>query len=160
MKGVQQKLSFLSRTTPSMDGVLDKVEEQLGRVIPNIVGKEIIKEERELFSLPLRMGGLNIALPQDLHKNLEQSIELSSPLASFNNDSFKIQQCELEQTKISLRQKADMQRELNSKKSRIENNLPEMKYTIQLASRNGASSWLNTLPLSKHGFDLTSSVME
>ena len=61
------------------------------------------------------MGGLNIALPQDFHKNLEQSIELSSPLASFNNDSFEIQQCELEQTKISLRQKADMQRELISK---------------------------------------------
>ena len=49
-KGVQQKLSFLSRTTPSMDGVLDKVEERLDRVILNIVGKEIIQEERELFS--------------------------------------------------------------------------------------------------------------
>ena len=58
------------------------------------------------------MGGPNIALPQDLRENLEQSIELSSPLAAFNNDSFEIQQCELEQTKISLRQKADMQREL------------------------------------------------
>ena len=48
-----------------------------------------------------------------------------------------------------------MQRELISKKHRIENNLPEMKYTIQLASEKGASSWLNALPLSKHGFDLT-----
>ena len=73
------------------------------------------------------MGGLNIVLPQDLEKNLEQSIELSSPLA----------------------------RQLISKKSRIENNLPEMKYTIQLASKKEASSWLNALPLSKHGFDLT-----
>ena len=152
--GVQQKLSFLSRTTPSMDGLLDKVEERLGRVIPNIVGKEIIQDERT-FSLALRMGGLNIALPQDLHKNLEKSIELSTPLASLNNYSFEIQQCELEQTKISLRQKADMQRELISKKSRIENNLPEMKYTIQLASKKGVSSWLNALPLLKHGFDLT-----
>ena len=100
------------------------------------------------------MGGLKIALPHDLHKSLEKSIELSTPLASFNNDSF-IQQCELEQTNISLRQKADMQRELISKKSRIENNLPEMKYTTQLASEKEASSWLNALPLSKHGFDLT-----
>ena len=154
-KGVLQKLSFLSRTTPSMDGVLNKVEERPDRVIPNIVGKEIIQEERELFSLPLRMGGLNTALPHDFHKNLEQSNELSSPLASLNNDSFEIQQCKLEQTKIGLREKADMQRELISKKSRIENNLPEMKYTIQLASEKRASSWLHALPLSKHGFDLT-----
>ena len=138
-----------------MDGVLDKVEEQLGRVIPNIVSKELIKEERELFSLHLRMVGLNIALSQNFDKNHEQSIELSSPLASFNNDSLQIQRYELEQTKISLRQKEDMQRALISKKSRIENNRPEMKYTIQLASENGAYSWLNALPLSKHGFDLT-----
>ena len=117
-KGVQQKLSFLSRTTPSMDGVLDKVEERLGRVIPNIVGKEVIQEERELFSLPLRMGGLNIALPQDLHKNREQSIEPSSQLASFNNDSFEIQPCELEHTK-SVSDRKQTCNELISKKSRI-----------------------------------------
>ena len=30
-----------------------------------------------------------------------------------------------------------------------------MKYTIQLASVEGASSWLYALPLSKHDFDLT-----
>ena len=138
-----------------MDGVLDKMEERFGRVIQKFVGKEIIQEERELFSLPVRMGGFKIALPQDLHKNLEQSIEFSSPLASLNIDSFKIQQCELEQTKINLRQKAEMQRELISKKSRTENNLPEKNYTIQLALGKGASSWLNSLPLLKHGFDLT-----
>ena len=44
---------------------------------------------KRTFSLPLRMGGgLNIALPQDLYKNIEQSVELSRPLASliiFNN---------------------------------------------------------------------------
>ena len=100
------------------------------------------------------MGRLNVALAQDLHKNLEQSIELSSPLASLNNDSFGNQQCELELAIISFRKNADMQRELISKKSRTKNNLPEFKYTIQLASEKGASSWLNALPLSKHGFDL------
>ena len=101
------------------------------------------------------MGGLNIALPQDLHKNLEQSFELSSPLASFIKGSFEIQQRELEETKIILMQKANMQRDLISKKSRIKNNLPEMKYIIQLAWEKGASSWFNALPLSKHGFDPT-----
>ena len=48
-----------------------------------------------------------------------------------------------------------MQRQLISKESRIKNNLPEMTYTIKLASVKGASSYLNVLPLSKHGFDLT-----
>ena len=95
--------------------------------------------------------GLTLPSHKIFKNNLEQSVELSRPLASFNN----IQQCEAEQTKISLRQKADNQHELISKNSRIENNLPEMKYTIQVASEKGASSWLNSLPLSKHGFDLT-----
>ena len=38
---------------------------------------------------------------------------------------------------------------------KIENSLPEMKYTIQLTSEKEVSSWLNALPLSKHGFGLT-----
>ena len=50
-KGVQQKLSLLSRNTPSIDGVLDKEEEQLGQDISNSVSKKkMIEEERELFS--------------------------------------------------------------------------------------------------------------
>ena len=141
-KGVQQKRLPLAFYTLHGRGS-GQVEERLDRVIANIFGKEIIQGERELFSLPLRMGGLNIALP------------LLTPLASFNKDSIEIQQCELEQTKISLKQKADIQRERISKKSRIENNLPEMKYIIQLASEKGAAGWLNALPLSKHVFDLT-----
>ena len=40
-------------------------------------------------------------------------------------------------------------------KSRTGNNLPKTKYTIQLGSEKGASSWLNMLPLSKRGSDLT-----
>ena len=49
-KGVHQKLSFLSHTAPYMDGVLDKVEERLGQVVPNIADKEIIQEESTFFS--------------------------------------------------------------------------------------------------------------
>ena len=139
-EGCSTEVELLLAYYTLLGRVLDKVEEQLGRLIPNIVGKEIIQVEREIFSLPLRMGGFNITFPQDILKNLEKSIELSTLLASVNNDSFEIQQCEIEQTKISLRQKADMQCELISKKSRIENNLSEMKYTIQLASEKGASS--------------------
>ena len=89
---------------------------------------------KENFSHPLRMVGLNISLQQGLHGNLEQKIELSSPLASFDSSLFERQRSEFDQTKNSFRQKADKQRELISKKSKIENNLPEMKYTIQLAS--------------------------
>ena len=59
--------------------------------MPNIVGKEIVQEERELFSHPLRMGGLNIALPQDLHKNLEESIELSAPFANMDDVCHDVQ---------------------------------------------------------------------
>ena len=40
--------------------------------------QKTMQEEIELLSLPLRMGGFYFALPKDLHKNLEQSIELSS----------------------------------------------------------------------------------
>ena len=83
------------------------------------------------------MRGLNIALPEDLHKNLEQSVEFSSPVASFNNDSFKNQQCELEQIKIILKQKADMQHELiSNKSSRIQSTRNEVYHPARLGERS------------------------
>ena len=48
-KGFQQNLSFLLRTTPSVDGVFDKVDERLGQVIPNIVGKKSNPRRKRIF---------------------------------------------------------------------------------------------------------------
>ena len=69
-KGVQEKFSFLARTTPN---TMENLE----------ISENIIKEQfREISSLPLKMGGLNIKLPSDHKSYLEWSEERSLVLES------------------------------------------------------------------------------
>ena len=66
-KGLQNKVTFLSRTTPNFIGNLEETERKIKEnLIPAITGKSnITDEERSLFSLPVRDGELNIVHPED-----------------------------------------------------------------------------------------------
>ena len=83
-KGVQEKLSFLARTAPNtmenLETCKNIIKEQL---LPNLVGKDTLNPQfREISSLPLKMGGLNIKLPSDHESYLEWSKETSLVLES------------------------------------------------------------------------------
>ena len=69
-KGVQEKLSFIARTTPNTMENLEICEQ----LLPNLVGKDTLNPQfRKISSLPLKMGGLNIKLPSDHENYLEWS---------------------------------------------------------------------------------------
>ena len=62
-KGLQNKLTFLSRTTPAILENLQETEKLIkNKLIPALTGKqEVSEDDRLLFSLPVRDGGLNIS---------------------------------------------------------------------------------------------------
>ena len=74
-KGFQEKLSFLARTTPNTMENIEICENIIKeQVLPNLVGKDTLNPQfREISSLPLKMGGLNINLPSDHESYLEWS---------------------------------------------------------------------------------------
>ena len=83
-KGVQEKLSFLARTTPNTMENLEICENIIKeQLLPNLVGKDILNPQfRQISSLPLKMGGLNIRLPSNHESYLEWSKETSLVLES------------------------------------------------------------------------------
>ena len=83
-KGVQEKLSFLSRTTPNTMENLEICENIIKeQLLPNLVRKDTLNPQfREISSLPLKMGGLNIKLPSDHESYLEWSKGTSLVLES------------------------------------------------------------------------------
>ena len=84
-KGVQEKLSFLARTTPNTMENLEICENFIKeQLLPNLVGKDTLNPQfREISSLTLKMGGLNnIKLPSDHESYLEWSKETSLVLES------------------------------------------------------------------------------
>ena len=82
------------------------------------------------------MSGLNIKLPSDCEKFLESPIKTSSVLETHDPLT-----AISEQKKIFAKNKT-----LKTEKN--------LKYALELDSKNGASNWLNTLPLSRYNFNL------
>ena len=65
-KGVQEKLSFMYGTTTNLVGMFGEIDSTLTKLFPSLVGQTAISnEDRDLFSLLLKMVGLNIRKPTD-----------------------------------------------------------------------------------------------
>ena len=80
-KSLQNKVFFLSRTTPNFKGNLEetgtKIKENL---TPVITGKSDITDEERFFSLPVRDGGLNIVHPEVREEGLNWSRQMAACL--------------------------------------------------------------------------------
>ena len=74
-KGVQNRLSFLSRTTPETTAIFHATETIVKeRVIPALTGRSIPTDERRrIFWLPVKNGGLILQLSNDRDHDLEWS---------------------------------------------------------------------------------------
>ena len=81
-KGVQNKLSFLTGTIPEAFKKKDDIEKNVRQqLLPSITGKNhLADEDRNLFALPLRMGGLDLLSNTDFSRNYEWSQVFSDPL--------------------------------------------------------------------------------
>ena len=152
-KGVQHKLTFLSRTTPNLTDVFENSETIIReKLIPNMTGQNPPSSPiRELLALPLRNGGLNIMTPDDRTNDLTWSKEVSQHLS--DEDATNVEYKQHKSIKIIKKQKTEI---LKSKIDSIQMTLEaNQQYSMALASEKGASSWLTALPLKRYGFDLT-----
>ena len=118
-------------------------------MIPALTGKqEVSEDDRLLFSLPVRDGGLNISLPEDRLQEINWSREMSSCLE--NDDA------ELQQTVVIKQIRKEKSSNIKEKMTFLKDRLHEnQRYALDLAAKKGASSWLNTLPLKRYHFNLT-----
>ena len=118
---------------------------------PNLFGKDNFSHQfRDIASLPLKLGGINIKLPSSNENFLEWSFKTSSVL-----DTFGPLIAISEQEKIFTKIKILKTERTNQKRTNVLNNLSDNeKYEFELASEKGVSNCLNALPLSRYNFNL------
>ena len=129
--------------------------------IPALVGRAVSDDERMIFSLPTKFGGLNIPDPTKLcSKEYEWSKKLNSSLTEkVIQQNLYDQECPevikerhgmiLGQSKA---EKKTIQKSIFN--ALYEGQNEEMKRSLDLASEKGASIWLNTLPIKSLGYSL------
>ena len=70
-KSFQQEWLFFQRVTPNYSTTFESIEQQLSSLfLPSLLGHDSSAEESILYSLPARMGGLNISNPVNTAETL------------------------------------------------------------------------------------------
>ena len=148
-------MTFLSRTTPKTTDFLHHAEEIISNnLIPALTKRDRPDEiTRRVLSIPVRNGGLAINQPDDYSRNYSDSQNLSAPLDDASSELI-IQEQD--------RMKKEIHKERLKTATQKQNQIigatnPDLSYALKLASETSASSWLNALPIEKHGLWLTKS---
>ena len=141
-----------------MNDQMKPVDELLQNfLLPAIIGETISEKERKLYSLPVRSGGLGIALFSEKTCNeLENSLTITAlVVALFISIGTSLPNAAeiKEATKIVTQRKTE---QLTNKLSKVETNLhPDTEIAVTQAKEKGASSWLTVLPIEECGSTLT-----
>ena len=123
-KGVQSKLTFLSRTTPNMKDALVETEKAVRHnLLPKMLRVDSVDDDtRTLLSLPLKLGGLDIGQPEDQVASYNWSQKVSTCLETPETAADE----QRKQTQLSKKEK---QHHIENKRYALLNPIAEKKRT-------------------------------
>ena len=154
---LQSQWTFLCRTMPGVPALFQPLEDAIRQVlIPSLLRREVNDLERDLLSLPARMGGMGITKPTDecLIANTNSQY-VSAPLVRLvKRQEFELEPSELLAQIKSLRSDVDKENEKRNsgKLELILDAAPaDLKLALKACSEKGASSWVTAVPSYDHG---------
>ncbi|XP_066931552.1 uncharacterized protein [Clytia hemisphaerica] len=155
--GGLHKFTYFLRTIPGMTEYIKPLDEIIAeKFVPNLLDSIITEQDRNLFSLPVKNGGLGIPILAescDLHINHSRAI--SGPLqAVIVNQSIDLPNPETVK-RIKNEKKREKEQLIKDKATAIDQTLsPSMRKAVDDTRLPGASSWLTVLPLQEYSFAL------
>ena len=161
--GYQHKYTYFMRTIPDIDRILCRLDDAIDQFIYVLLNNyRFTHNERLLFSLPPRMGGLGIIIPSQLSEiYYNNSKAVTAPLVyHIVNQHSEIDEGDVANVQeVKDRIKVEKQEREKAKLEFVRRQLDPMKLRIlDAASEKGASSWLNSLPLKAHNFYLNKQI--
>jgi hypothetical protein len=154
---LQSQWSFLCRSMPGNPLLFEPLEVAIRTVfIPALLRREVNDLERDLISLPARMGGMGIVKPTEqcliTHTN---SVYVCEPLVRLvQRQEFEFNPADLFAEIKKLRGDVDNENESRNKTKHeliLEHSPPELKLALKAATEKGASSWVTATPSYDHG---------
>ena len=159
-KSMQFQWNYVQRVVPGCQSLFDELESVIAeKFLPAIFGCEVSSLERELFSLPARMGGLGVFKPNEMTEMLFNSSKNSTKVIvdairgrqEFEIDTHFSQLLEVRAEVVKEKERL-FDEKLNSIMSRSGTIL---KRAVSRACQGHISAWLTVLPLQKSQFDLS-----
>ena len=156
--GERHRFSYFMRTIAGMSEIMQPLDDIINsELIPALLGTEVFsKAERDMYSLPLRYGGLAIPSFCDIaNEEYFVSKRLTAPLTALMMLQGRDLPDRNEVKEIRRNVQAEKEAHIKLKQKEIESLLPEKTArAMNQAAEKGSSCWLGVLPLSDQGFTL------
>lgn len=159
LSGFRHKVTYFMRTIPDIGAYLQPLEDAMRTIfIPAIMDGHICSDnERLLFSLPPKLGGLGLTIFSDIsdieYANSKLLTAGLTDLIVVQNQTYDIDENELREIKknIALSRTAHNNIQLEKARSQME----DIKLRLNDANQEtGSSNWLTSLPLSDEHYNL------
>ena len=158
--GFSSKWNYYLRTNPNINDQLSPLELAIRQqFLSTMIPHPPSDLERELFSLPVSLGGLGICDPYQVSgEHYSFSRELSRPLVDLI-----LQQCitlphdviDSQCTILKQLSQAKHQSQVDTVQSVLARSPPHnLRLALECCQEKGASSWLSAIPIEQHGFTL------
>lgn len=155
--GLKHRWTYFIRTLPDIQDLLEPLENAISRVlIPALTDRQCNQLDREILTLPARLGGLGLVNPSnDAHCEYRLSVKVTAPLvAQIVSQTHQLPDPSLI-TSAQQEVREERAKNLENKTSRIKEVAPQKtRRALELAAEKGSSMWLTVLPLKELGFNL------
>ena len=153
----QHKYTYFLRTITQITDQLNPLDDIItNEFIPALFGTNITPEDREIFALPIKQGGLGLRLwKNEANVIYQTSKTFTQPL----QNQIKQLNMELPRSGKVIKAKDESISTYNEHKKGtrtrlIEKQTPDMRRNLEQISEPGASRWLSARPFKEHGFDM------
>ena len=140
-----------------MEQYLEPLEDAVTNyLLPSIFGSNISDQQRELYSLPIKHGGLGISnIVERATSEYQASRQINASLIAIMMVQGNDLPSEEERENVIKHQKKEKFVALKKKVDTIEKSIPkDTLRVLEQTNQPGASNWLSVLPLQEHGFVL------
>ena len=155
--GEQHKFGYFLRTLEGISDMLKPLDDTINNeFIPALFGTTITDQDRELFSLPSKDGGLGIRpISSNSNRAHHTSVTLTKPLIESILAQSDVLPSADEVKKAKAKADAITTAAASNLKTNVMNTLSAArKRDVEQTARPGASSWLGALPIQSRGLNL------
>jgi hypothetical protein len=154
----QHKFTYFFRTIPGFEKYVKPLDDLITYCfLPTLFGSALTDTERELVSLPTRMGGMGINIlstkaVRDFNSSLQVTANHVDKIKEQGQDAPK------DNSDCIAVIKADNEKQRQELLGEVKRKLSiQTKRCVEMAAERGASHWMIALPLKKQGFVLNRS---
>jgi len=153
--GLTHRWTYFLRTLLDIDTLLEPLE-RAEVLIPSITERNCSPAERDLFELPVRLGGLGFLNPvEDGGSEYKASVSVTAPLVNQIVGQAYEPADEADVNKLRRRKSREKEEVLRRKYDNLKRSPPEkMQRIVELGGVKGPSKWLSVIPLKEMSFDL------